>query len=309
MPGRGEPQTGKAIPRVAARYRDHVEPVLVTGASGTVGRLVAEALRTRGAVVRAGVRRINEVEPDLLPVELDFLRPETFPAAVAGSGAMFLLRPPAISKVGPTLNALVDCAVQAGVRRVVFLSVIGAGRNPLVPHHRVERHLERAALAHTFLRPGFFAQNFEDAYRLDILEDDRILVPAGSGRIAFVDVRDIAELAALALTNPVHHAGRAYDLTGPAALAFDEAASQLSRILRRTIRYEPASVGAYARHLRARGMPSAQIAVQAVLHLGLRFDQAERVDPSLGALIGRPPHSLQSYFEAEAPLGTWGTIA
>jgi len=283
-----------------------VQHVLVTGASGTVGRLVVEALRGRGAVVRAGVRRIDEVEADLLPVELDFMRPETFPAAVAGAGAMFLLRPPAISKVGPTLNALVDRAAQAGLRHVVFLSVIGAGRNPLVPHHRVERHLEEAALDHTFLRPGFFAQNFEDAYRLDILEDHRILVPAGGGRVAFVDVRDIAELAAFVLMNPAQHAGRAYDLTGPAPLTFDEAASQLSQTLGRTIRYEPASVAAYARHLRARGMPSAQIAVQAVLHLGLRFGQAERVDPTLGAVIGRAPHSLRTYFETEARLGTWG---
>lgn len=306
MPGGTRPQTGKAILCDAAVYRDRVRPVLVTGASGTVGRLVAKALRARGAEVRAAVRRIDEVEPDLVPVELDFMRLETFAAAVAGAGAVFLLRPPAISKVRPTLNALVDCAAQAGVRNVVFLSVIGAGRNPLVPHHRVERHLERASLDHTFLRPGFFAQNFEDAYRLDILEDKRILVPAGGGRVAFVDVRDIAELAALVFTNPATHAGNAYDLTGPAPLTFEQAATKLSLALGRAIRYEPASVRGYALHLRSRAVPVPQIAVQTVLHVGLRFGQAERVDPTLEALIGHPAGSLLSYFESGARVGTWG---
>jgi uncharacterized protein YbjT (DUF2867 family) len=282
-------------------------PVLVTGATGNVGRPVVAALLERGVPVRAGVR--DPAVPGALAaaagaVPLDLRRPETFGPAVAGAGGLFLLRPPAIARVGPTLNRLVDAAVAAGVEHVVFLSVVGAGRNPVVPHHRVERHLRGAGVGWTFLRPSFFAQNVGDAYRRDVREDDRLFVPAGDARVAFVDVRDVGEVAAAALAVPAAHRGRAYDLTGPAAVTFAEVARLLTAVLGRPVRYEPATAAGYVRHLRARGLPAAQAAVQTVLHAGLRRGQAERVDPTLGRLLGRPPRTVAQYLRDHA--GLWG---
>jgi uncharacterized protein YbjT (DUF2867 family) len=281
--------------------------VLVTGPTGNVGRPVLEALVARGVPVRAGVRG-DGVAADALPPEaervtLDLLRPETFAPALEGARGLFLLRPPAISRIGPTLGRLVDEAARMGVEHVAFLSVVGAGRNPLVPHHRVERRLRRSGIGWTFLRPGFFAQNFGDAYRRDLREDSRVFVPAGDGRVAFVDVRDVGELAAAVLADPAGHRGRAYDLTGAEAVTFAEAASLLTEILGRPIRYDAAGVAAYARHLHRRGLPRAQIAVQTVLHANLRRGGAARVDPALGRLLGRPPTTLERYLRDHA--GSW----
>lgn len=213
-----------------------------------------------------------------------------------GCDGVFLLRPPPISDVDETLNPFVDLARSEGVSQVVFLSVVGADEMSFVPHHGVERHLQSSDAGHTILRPGFFAQNLQDAYRRDITEDDRLFVPAGRGRAAFVDVRDVAEVAAMALVDPETHAGRAYALTGPEAVSFDETAAMLSRALERTIDYVPGSIPGYLLHLRRRrGLGWGQAAVQTALHVGLRFGQAQSVDPTLPALLGRPARTLREY--------------
>jgi uncharacterized protein YbjT (DUF2867 family) len=228
-------------------------------------------------------------------VTLDFRDRSTFSCA-DGADALFLLRPPAIADVDATLLPFIDEARRRGVRHVVFLSVAGAENNRLVPHHAVERHLMKST-GWTILRPGFFAQNFGDAYRRDIVDDARVYVPAGRGRAAFVDVRDVAEVASLAFASPAEHDAKAYTLTGPEAIDFIAAASLLSEGLGRTICYVPASIAGYAFHLRARGMPWGQVAVQTVLHAGLRLGQAERVDPTLERLLGHRPRALREYVQ------------
>lgn len=266
-------------------------PILVTGATGNVGRAVVQALRARGLPARPGQREPTS-DPDA--VVLDFLRPETFAPALAGAGGLFLLRPPPISDVKATLDVLVDTAVAAGVRRIVFLSVIGADQRGYIPHAKVEKHLTQSAAEWTFLRAGFFAQNLGDAYRPDIREHNALFVPAGAGRAAFVDVRDVGEVAARAFAEH-GHVGAAYTLTGPEALSFAEVAALLTTALGRDIRYARPGVARYLWRMHRRGLPLGQALVQAVLHVGLRYGQAEAVDPTLASLLAHPPRTLAQY--------------
>ncbi|WP_307844639.1 SDR family oxidoreductase [Actinotalea solisilvae] len=276
-------------------------PVLVTGASGNVGGAVVRSLAAAGVPVRAAgtdPERLRAAFGDVARVRLDLHDPSTFDDALSGASALFLVRPPAITRVGPTLNALVDAAQRHGVEHVVFASVTGADTNRVVPHHRVEarlRRLDGSGTSWTILRPGFFAQNLADAYRADIVEDSRLYLPAGAGRAAFVDVRDLGDVAAVVLAEPAAHRGAGYTLTGPRAVGFDEVAEILTRQLGRPVRYEPASVVGYARHLRGRGLPAPQVLVQTVLHTGLRRGQAEAVDPTVQQLLGRPARDLVDY--------------
>lgn len=272
-------------------------PVVVTGPTGNVGSAVVDALDRAGIDARA-------VDRDTRP-RLDFLDPTTFAEACEGARGLFLLRPPPISRVGPTLNALVDAAIEAGVEHIVFLSVAGAEDNRIVPHHRVERHLHRGQVGWTILRPGFFAQNLGDAYRADIRDDDRLYVPAADGRVAFVDTRDLAEVAAMAFADPATHRGRGYTLTGPEALTFEEVATVLTDALDRPIRYEPASALGYMAHLRRRGLAVPATVVQTILHLGLRRGDAEQVDPTLERLLGRRPRDVETYVADH--VGQWLT--
>lgn len=273
-------------------------PVLVTGATGNVGRHVAEELRRLGVPFAAGgidagrLRRALGEGVDTRP--LDLADPRTYRDAVRGFRGLFLLRPPPIANVGETLNLLVDEAIAAGVVHVTFLSVDGADRQRWVPHHAVERHLLRRGVSATILRPGFFAQNLGDAYAADIRDRDELFVPAGRGRVSFVDVRDVGELAARTFVDASLRR-QAWTLTGPVAVGFEEVAAALTEATRRAIRYRPASVLGYVLHLRRRRLPWMQVMVQTVLHVGLRFGNAAHVDPALGRLLGRPPRTIQRY--------------
>ncbi|MFP4636184.1 MAG: SDR family oxidoreductase [Nitriliruptoraceae bacterium] len=272
--------------------------VLVTTASGNLGAATTAELLALGVTVRAGDRdpdRAAERHPGAEPVHLDLTEPVTFARALAGVDRVLLVRPPAVARVGPTLNRFLDAAVRAGVEHVVFSSVAGAEHNRLVPHHRVEQHLFATGLGWTVLRPGFFAQNLGSAYRDDLRDADRIHLPAGDGRVAFVDVRDLGELAADILTEPAAHRAEAYTLTGPEALSFEEVAQLLTVELGRPIRYEPASIPGYLRHLRAQGHSLGRCAVQTLLHAGLRRGDAAEVDPTLERLLDHPPRRLRDY--------------
>jgi uncharacterized protein YbjT (DUF2867 family) len=280
--------------------------VLVTGAFGNVGTFVVEHLLARGLRVRTGEldpARAGRRAPDAEAVQLDLTDPTTFTPALAGVDRVFLIRPPAIARVGPTLNAFVDAAVTNGVTHVVFSSVAGAETNRIVPHHRIETHLTGSGMGWTLLRPGFFAQNLATAYRTDIRDHDRLYVPAADGRVAFVDTRDLGELAAVVLADPAPHAGHGYTLTGPRAVAFAEVAALLTDLLGRPIRYQPASALGYLRHLGDLGPPVPQRLVQTVLHIGLRRGDAAQVDPTLSRLLGRPARTLADYVSDH--LGLW----
>lgn len=281
------------------------EPILVTGATGTVGKHVVRCLLKRGIeVIAAGQNetKVRQMFPDsVTPVRLDFLHRNSWADAIGGSAHMFLMRPPAISKVRTSLNPFIDFARDQGVDHIVFLSVAGAGRNSVVPHYKVEKHLRLRGKHHTNLRPGFFAQNLETAYRLDICQDDRIYVPAGRRSVVnWIDVRDIAEVAALIFADPTPHQAMSYTLTGPGSVPWSKVTDALSRVLGRKIRYEPASVLGYIRHLSRRGLPRGAILVQTILHVLLRFGQGAKMDDTLERLLKRSGRSIQQYIEDNA---------
>ncbi len=280
--------------------------VLVTAALGNVGREVATECAKRGLSVRIGGRSEAELTakfPALEPTRLDFLDRGTWPHALADCDLVFLLRPPAIADMDATLNPFVDAAYAAGIKHIVFLSVAGADRMKWVPHRKVELHLESKGQAWTVLRPGFFAQNLQDAYRRDIVEDGRLYVPAARGRVAFLDVRDAAEVAARILESPVGFRGKALTLTGPEAITFERVAELLSTSLGKSIQYQAASILGYVWHLKTkRGMPWMQAIVQTYLHVGLRHGDAEKVEPTVEQQLGRRPRSMDAYIEHAASI-------
>lgn len=188
--------------------------VLVTGAHGNVGTEVVRACLAAGFDVRAGDLTVS-TRPDVGSVVLDFTRRETWAAALAGVDFVFLMRPPPLGDMASTLNPFVDAAFEAGVQHLVFLSVSGAESKSWVPHRKVEDHLAAHRGSWTVLRPGFFAQNLGDAYRADVLEDDRLYVPAGQGRVAFLDVADVGDVAAHVFRTPAAFARRALRLADP----------------------------------------------------------------------------------------------
>lgn len=270
------------------------ERILVTGSTGTVGGPLLGLLVDGGAAVVAGARDPGRYAGPSGVRLLDFRRPETFAGAVAGVGRVFLMRPPAITDTKRVLRPFIAAADAAGVSQVVFLSVMGVNR--ALPHWQVEQDLRRSSMAWTMLRPSFFAQNLETAYADDILDHDRIRLPAGRGRTSFIDTRDVAAVAAAVLTGTVPaHAGRAYTLTGPAAPTWEQVAALLSVELGRPISYQPVGLLTYRGELRHHDLPADFVRVQLLIHLIARVGLARRVTTTLPALLDRPATPLGTY--------------
>jgi uncharacterized protein YbjT (DUF2867 family) len=229
-------------------------------------------------------------------VRFDFHDPSTFAGALGGAGKLFLLRPPPLVGVRREVRPCIEAARRAGVEHVVFLSVLGAERGPLLPHARIERLLRASGMAYTVLRASYFMQNLSGVHREEIRERGELFVPAGRGRTSFVDARDVAAVAAVALTEP-GHADRTYPLTGPAALDFYQVARLLTEVLSRPVFYRAPSTARYVLTLLRRGLAPRQVAVAAAIFTYIRAGLAATVTGDTAGVLGRPPVSLRRYVE------------
>ena len=278
--------------------------ILVTGATGNLGGALLDSLQAKGVACRAAVTSLQKAEalfPEIPKARLDFFDPSTFAPALEGCKGLFLVRPPAIADIKATISPFLDVAAQKGIEHVIFVSVMGAEKNTLIPHYKIEQKIFQSQLPYTLLRPGFFCQNIGDAYRLDIVEDNRIILPSKNARVAFLDVRDIADVASRVFFQK-EHKQKAYTLTGQETVSFAEVAAMLTEILERPIHYESVGALRYVMHLRRRhGLPWMQILIQTILHVRLGQGSAEGIDPILTHLLGGAARSMREYlWEAKA---------
>lgn len=270
--------------------------ILVTAATGTVGRHVVAELRDCEESVRVASRDPDAARErfgdDIEGVDFDFARPETWGETLSGVDGLFLVRPPGVDV--DEVTAFVDAATRVGVERIAYLSTLGAERNPLIPHYRIENHVADAGVAYTFLRASFFAQNLHEVHGRDVIERDEIFVPAGSGATSFVDARDVGAVGARVLTES-GHANAAYDLTGPAALTYDEVAAAFSDVLDRPITYADPSIPAFVRRMHSRGHSLGYVLLLVGIYTTARLGLAGRVTDDVQRLLGRSPRSVRQY--------------
>ena len=218
--------------------------ILITGASGNIGRQVVQQLSSRGAAVRALVRDPSKAEfPEGVEVvQGDLLDVEALRRAMAGVSTLFLLNgvvPDEFTQALITLNLARD----AGVERVVYLSVIHSDRYLNVPHFAgkfgVERMLEQMGFGATILRPAYFMQN--DLTIKDVVLGHGVYpMPVGSKGLAMIDTRDIAEIAALELMRRDASAPlplKRMNLVGPGTLTGADVAEVWSAVLGRPVVY------------------------------------------------------------------------
>ena len=238
--------------------------ILINGASGNVGSQLLNILSKRGHHVRVFVRSRARTQAIALPgiefVEGDFSKPETFARALAGIDRLFLLIPSS-SDVEQQQCNLVDAAKRSGVKYIVKLSQLGADAQATKRfqryHGAVEDHIRNSGIEYTFLRPNLFMQGLLN-FRAAISAQGTFHVAAGDARVSIVDVRDIAAIAALALTESGHE-GKVYEITGPESLTHTEMADRLSEAIGRTVKYVNISPDSMREALLGLGMPVWQV--------------------------------------------------
>lgn len=216
--------------------------IVVTGATGTIGREVVTALAAaQNVVVRPAVRAdsLSKLPQGrtIEPVAFDWDDDASYDRAVAGADALFLLTPVS-DQQAVYGKKLVAAAKKAGVQHIVKLSVAGAEYEPGISlgrlHREVERAIEDSGMAFTHLRPNCFADNWLSYWRPDAT--GMVYLPFGEGRVAYIDARDIGAAAAHVLTTP-GHAGKAYTLSGEDAPSPVEVTALLSEVAGRKIAY------------------------------------------------------------------------
>ena len=275
-------------------------PILVTGALGNVGIQVVNVLQAAGRRVRAADRDLTRLSQSFGSsvecVRFDFSKPESFAQTFEGVERMFLIRPPQISNVKRDMFPALDAAKQAGVKYVVFLSVIGIEKMTFIPHYKLETYLKEQGFQTTFLRCSFFMQNLSTTHCKEIKERSKIFVPVGDAKTSFIDVRDIAAVAAHLLAREGHE-GRNYDLTGAEALDYWQAAKILSETLGREIKYgNPGAIRFFVETIR-RGAPISYAFVVMGLYTSTRYGMAKSVTDAVERLTGKRPISFKQFTE------------
>lgn len=280
--------------------------ILVLGASGAVGSALLDELRGEGHAVRAAYHsrqqtaRAADSGQDAATVDLS--RPGTLRPALEGADAVFLLAATGAELTRQELN-VIDAAKAAGAQHVVKLSVWRADERltPIARLHRPgEEALQSSGISWTILRPNFYMQNFVRQMAGSIRETRSFSQPETKAAISFVDARDVARAAAQILTTAGHE-GHIYDVTGPEALTYDQAAAVFSQVLGSPVRFaglpdEEARAEMLNRRLAA-GYVEALIEVSRAYRRG----GAERVTSVVRDLTGHAPVSFEDFVRDNIP--------
>ncbi|OLB65262.1 MAG: NAD(P)-dependent oxidoreductase [Actinobacteria bacterium 13_2_20CM_2_72_6] len=283
---------------------DKTRPVLVTGGTGKTGAAVLAALAARGVRARALVRKETDrdrLQPIADPVVADFDDAGSLVAALAGVGSAYLVTPSSERAEEQQLR-FAELALGAGVRRLVVLSQLGADEESPVRflryHAVVERHVRELGLDYTFLRPNLYFQGLLDLAPL-IAAQDRFFAAIGDAKVSAVDVRDIGDVAAAALTES-RHERRTYTLTGPAAITHHEMAAALTSAVGRQISFVDVSPEEFAAGL-AGVLPPWQVEGMLEDYAHYRRGEAAAVSPDVAEVTGHPARDVAEFARDHAP--------
>jgi uncharacterized protein YbjT (DUF2867 family) len=277
-------------------------PFLVTGATGRTSAGVVRHLRAAGEEVRVLVRDSDKAKKtfnDLPGVEIvaGVIDDEAvLSKAFAGVDVAFLALGSSPDQIRLE-NAMIDGAVTAELPHLVKLSSVATSHDSALfvgrLHAEIEDHLVASGLAFTLLRPASYANNLFYAAKSVAMENSWSGA-APTGRVAYIDIRDLSEAAALVLRDPALN-GKTYDLSGPDAYTFPEIAELLSRILRHVVTYIPVSPGQRRSALLGHGVAEWFAELLLSLETSAEAGQIGTVTTTLTELLGHEPRTVEEF--------------
>jgi uncharacterized protein YbjT (DUF2867 family) len=275
--------------------------ILVTGASGSVGRAVLEEVARSGVKHRAMYRSKEEAAKAPSGTETviaDFSDKASMASALRGVESVYLVCSPIPDLVKLEGNAIEACEA-AGVRRIVQNSALGAGDyGKSFPswHRKVEDKLKGSKPAYCILRPNSFMQNVLAYYAPSIRAQGVFYGAMGNHRISYLDVRDIAVVATKALQGGEHD-GKTYELNGPEALTCAEVAEKISKQAGVAARYVDIAEEAQRKAMLDQGMPEWQVTALLELQQYYTAGKGDTVDGLLERLLGRRPVTMDQFLK------------
>jgi len=276
--------------------------VLITGATGNVGIEVVSALKKleHQLHIIAGVRdpaynneKLADFNVEI--IKFDFRNSETFLPAIQNIDLLFLLRPPQISDVIKYFAPLIEIAKKSSVKHIVFLSVQGVENSKIIPHHKIEKLILSSRIPYTFIRPAYFMQNFTTTLRNDLVNQQRIYLPAGQAKFTLIDVEDIGAVIAKILTEPQNHINQSYELTNNETLTFSEMAKKISSGIGKTIHFLSPNLIQFFWTKRKENIPTMLILVMIMLHYFPRFQKTPKTTKWVKIITGQEPISFDNF--------------
>ncbi|CAM5473487.1 SDR family oxidoreductase [Streptomyces atroolivaceus] len=269
--------------------------IVVTGATGNIGRPLTQTLAEAGRPVIAVSRHTAAVPAGVRHVAADLSEPGSLKPALAGAKALFLLLSGDLHATGASPVDLIGEAVAGGVRRVVLLSTLGVATRPFGPTRIAMRALEdtlrESGLEWTILRPGGFASNA--LWWAESVRTQRVVAaPFGDIGVPVIDPADIAAVAAACLLDD-RHTGGVYELTGPEVVTPRQQAEAIAAALGSPVRFHELTRDE-AKAAMTRSMP-AELADDTLDILGSPHPSELRVSPDVRQVLGRPPRPFADW--------------
>lgn len=272
-----------------------MKKVLVTGASGNVGRAVVTTLKSKGIAVKAASRDPGKLSPcpGVEAVAFDYTNQATHGLAMEGVDGLVLIAPPLDSEAPAKLKPVIDTAKSKGIRHIVLISALGVDAVEQAPLRVVERYLMSSGVPYTILRPNFFMENFSTGFLAPMVKQGRIFLAAAEGRTSFISVGDIAEVVVTAFQKEL--VSKEYNLTGPEALGHSAVAAIISKVSGRTIAYQAIPEEAMLKGLRDTGMPDGAVQYVGVLYSAVRAGYTAAITPDVQNITGRTPTRFEDF--------------
>ena len=278
--------------------------ILITGASGNVGKTVLQEVVKSGAKHRAMYRSAAEAAKAPAGTETviaDFAKPDTLGAALRNVDRVYLVCSPIPELVRLESN-MIDACVAAGVKHVVLNSALGAGDyDKSFPswHRKVEEKLKGTRLSWTILRPNSFHQNAVAFFAATIRAQGVFYSSMREARVSFLDVRDIAVVAAKVLAGG-EPAGKIYELNGPEAISYTELAARISKVAGREAKYVDIPMDAQKKAMLEQNMPEWMVTALLDLQQYYLNGKGGETDGLLQKLLGRAPITMDEFLAENA---------
>lgn len=270
--------------------------ILITGATGNIGKDLIPLLLESGQSIRVLVRdkrKVAHLDAYVEPVVGDLDRPETLAPAVKNVERIFLVT----YETQQDINIL-EAAKRAGVPHIVKLSTLEATEHKIKVgkwHYEREELIRASGLAWTFLRPGMFMSNSIEWWSDSIKGQGSVFFPGGKkGKVAPVDPRDVAKVAAVALTQP-GHSGQAYELTGSELFTIGDMVQVISYVLGKSIQYVDIPPIAAKLFMLKTGMDKTLVNALMEMLASLRKNEGAIVTDTVQRVTCQPPRTFEAW--------------
>lgn len=273
--------------------------VLVTGATGAVGSALAESLAHAGLPAVLAAR-----DPARIPVpecsgyetrKLDYDDASTYAEALRGVHSVFLVAPQADPASHFRMAPFIKEFAGAQVKHVVVNSAVNSGFDDEFTLRRIESMVEDTGCSWTHLRCQFYTHSAPGGFFLSTGRPGEFARPAGTGRVAFVDIRDLVEASTVVLDNPGAHSGKAYVFTGPEALDWERLGELSTQYVGSSVRYRAVTAEEYRSMARALGIPEEVIEFFMRLFHAIEIGRAAGLSSTYEQLTGKKPRSYDQF--------------